>query len=445
MASASVASPLFLTTHTLYTKCMDFFKGISLKQITHNATSQIAIRTTTVASTFAAIFLITYFQGFDTLGALTKITSFVTLFYLLADFGLNTMFLKYYFKDTTRLLGNLITLRVILALCCAALAILISLTLPYNPTTGTGYSWLEKVGIALFSLTIITYSVSLSLGAELQKKLNYNLALTPSILSSFLLITLIFIGAKTDNLIVILLGYVVSQVLYIGLLTKKMSRKYKLNLRPQELKPFSEFLLKVSLPLASVLALSTLMSKSDMFVLSIYQPNFDVGVYSFAYRIFDFLLIIPTFLTASMYPVLLSKVNTHLYSEALKKYATILLVVSLIATPVVFFLAPFLIFLKGQYALSVAPLQILSLALPFFFLTALFQWEMIIKGQLKALIIMYAGGLILSLALNIYFIPTYTYFAASVTTVITEGTIFMAMIIYFLLQRTKIFQKKRRI
>ena len=422
---------------------MDFFRGISLKQITKNATSQIIIRTTTVASTFAAIFLITYFQGFDTLGALTKITAYVSLFYLIADFGLNTMFIKYYFKDTEKLLGNLLTLRLILALLCALLAILIALILPSNPTTGTGYSWIEKVGIALFSITIITYATALSLGAELQKKLNYNLALTPSIVSSFLLITLIFIGAKTDNLLIILLGYVVSQALYLGLLTKKMTKKYKLNLLPTELKPFSDFLIKTSLPLAAVLILSTLMSKTDMFILALYQPNFDVGIYSFAYKIFDFLLIIPTFLTASMYPILLSKTNSYEYDQTLKKYATILLAGSLLITPIIFFASPLLILLKGQYALSVAPLQILTTALPFFFLTALFQWEMIIKGQLKALIIMYCFGLILNLTLNIIFIPTYTYFAASVVTVITEGTIFLAMVIYLLIQKTKIFHKNQ--
>lgn len=421
---------------------MDFFRGISLRQISNNALAQIFIRFTTVAATFATIFLITYFQGFTTLGALTKITSYVSLFYLVTDFGLNTMFIKHYFSKIEDNLANLVTLRLIISILCSILAVLIALFLPSNASTETGYSWMEKVGIAIYSVTIITYATQLSLSALLQKKLSYRQALTPSILSSFLLITCVFIGAKTDNLLIILTAYILSQILYIALLTRKLNSSYKIPLKLVDLKGFSELLLKASTPLAAVLILSTLMSKSDMFILSLYQENFEVGIYSFAYKIFDFLLVIPAFLTASMYPVLLQRLETPEYEQTLKKYATLLFALSLIATPIIFFSAPLLVFLRGEYALSITPLKILSLSLPFFFLTALFQWEMIIKNQIKALIIIYTVGLLINLSLNIYYIPTYSYFAASTVTVITEGIIFLAMIVYLLLQKTKIFHKE---
>lgn len=421
---------------------MDFFRGISLRQISNNALAQIFIRFTTVAATFATIFLITYFQGFTTLGALTKITSYVSLFYLVTDFGLNTMFIKHYFSKIEDNLANLVTLRLIISILCSILAVLIALFLPSNASTETGYSWMEKVGIAIYSVTIITYATQLSLSALLQKKLSYRQALTPSILSSFLLITCVFIGAKTDNLLIILTAYILSQILYIALLTRKLNSSYKIPLKLVDLKGFSELLLKASTPLAAVLILSTLMSKSDMFILSLYQENFEVGIYSFAYKIFDFLLVIPAFLTASMYPVLLQRLETPEYEQTLKKYATLLFALSLIATPIIFFSAPLLVFLRGEYALSITPLKILSLSLPFFFLTALFQWEMIIKNQIKALIVIYTVGLLINLSLNIYYIPTYSYFAASTVTVITEGIIFLAMIVYLLLQKTKIFHKE---
>ena len=80
-------------------------------------------------------------------GDFTKVTSFVALFYLVLDFGLNAFFLQYEKAN----FKNLFYLRILISLIVFTCLNLIALLLPYNSVLNSGFSENARIGIFIFS------------------------------------------------------------------------------------------------------------------------------------------------------------------------------------------------------------------------------------------------------------------------------------------------------
>lgn len=406
--------------------------GLQLKKISVNAFFQLAVRLTSSFSTLIVTLLIAYFAGYELLGSFTKIVAFVSIFYLLTDFGINATFLKQHLKDTEKSMGNLIILRILMAIILIPAATMAASLLPYNSTSGSGFSALEKNGILIFSLTIMTTAITTSLQALLQKKLSFSLSLLPSLLASLSLLIVVYFGVFSNNLSLILFSYVVSGGVLCLLLGLTVKGQYNLQLKTQKFFSFARQLLLLSSPLGLILFFNLVYSKADTFLIALYKTNFDVGVYGISYRFFELAIAVPTFLSNGIYPVLLSKLKSKKdYESALNKYLQLFAGVSVIATGLLFIFSPFMEILKQDFKASVAPLQILSLSLPFFFLTSILQWHFLILKKLKFLVVIYLLVLVFNIFLNVIFIPKYSYMAAAATTVISEGLVFLVMLWYF--------------
>ena len=167
------------------------------------------------------------------------------------------------------------------------------------------------------------------------------------------------------------------------------------------------------------------------------RSTLEVGVYGLSYRFFEFLIAVPAFFSNSIYPILLDTKEENLFNTLVKKYFGVLLLSAIILMVATLFLSPLLPLIKHDYSLSVAPLKILSLSLPFFFVTSLLQWLFIIKNRIKTLIVIYASAMLLNIFLNIVFIPIYSYMASSVITVVSEALVLFLMLISLGLQRAK--------
>lgn len=415
-----------------YTFTMQRFNGIELKKITLNTLFQFLIRLSTSFSTLIATLLIAYLSGYELLGSFTKIVAFVSVFYLIVDFGMNPMFLKTYFQSIEKNLGNLLVLRVIMSLLIIPIVCFIALTLPYNPTHSSGFSPLEKNGILIFSLTILTMAIQISLQTLLQKNLAYKLSILPSFISSIVLIGLIYVGVTQDNLPLILFAYVLAGGVVCVLLGLLLKGVFSLRLTLHKFIPFAKNLFLLSLPLGVMIVFNVMYSKSDIFLIALFQSNKDVGTYGISYRFFEVAISIPTFLSNSIYPLLLDKLtNSKDYTALLRKYLQLFGAFSVAGTVLVVFFSPILQIIKPEFVTSVAPLQILSLSIPFFFLTSLLQWHFLIKGKMKFLVLLYFFALVTSIILNLIFIPKYSYMAAAIITVFSEGLVFFAMLWYF--------------
>jgi O-antigen/teichoic acid export membrane protein len=146
----------------------------------------------------------------------------------------------------------------------------------------------------------------------------------------------------------------------------------------------------------------------------------------------------PTFLGFSLFPILLRyKNDVKKMNEKIKFYSVILFLSGIVLTVIILTASPLLVLLGENYKLTILPLQILSISLPFFFLTSLFQWVLLLKNKVKILIFVYAFTMLINLVLNIIYIPMYSYFSSSVITVITEALVLLLMIGSFSLTGVK--------
>jgi len=164
-----------------------------------------------------------------------------------------------------------------------------------------------------------------------------------------------------------------------------------------------------------------------------------VGVYALPYKFFEVILVLPTFLMNSIYPLMLRKCEegTQSFSLFFKKILISMglagLLVSFISfTIVLSFVSPDLInsvfgkeFLDSKFILL-----ILSGGLIFFFLTQPLSWYLVIKGKQKILPIIYLVASLFNITLNVFLIPIYGYFASSVITISSELLILCLLIYY---------------
>ena len=341
---------------------MQRFSGLELKSLSINTLTQFIVRMLGSIATLSATLLIAYFLGLDSVGSFTKVTGFVSLFYLFLDFGLNSMLLKNDFSKVKANLGNLVVLRLLLSFILIPTVIVLATFLPHNSLAGTGFSDTEKYAIALFSLVLIGIGLINSLQAFLQKELIYKKAVIPGFMSSVVVVLIVLLGIYLHNFYLLFAAYVVAGLLQTTLLYLSLKRRFGLSLKTNRFFSFSKELLISSWPLGIMLVFNLLYAKAEVLLLAIFKPNSDVGVYGISYRFFEVAIALPAFLANSTYPLLLKRMDDKKsYNILFKKYLWLYFILSIFVTAVVFAGAPLIGILRNGFHLSILPLQILSL------------------------------------------------------------------------------------
>jgi O-antigen/teichoic acid export membrane protein len=398
------------------------------KKIATNTLYQIITKLSTSASGFIITIIIAHYLGAQGYGQYTKITVFVSMFYLIADFGLNAIFLQLNPKEAPVRL--LLTLRLALSLLIVTLVNLLIFFLPFNSAQDIGFSPDLRFASFIFSLTIIFQAIILSATAIFQKKLRYDLYMYSIIPGALLTLGLILLSpiihASLEYILLFyVLGGALTALIALLLLREKLT-PLKLDLK------FSEQLLKASLPLGLMLFFNLIYFRIDIIILSFYKSTTDVALYGYAYKYFEFLLAIPLFLSNAIYPFLLRSLkNLRRNYEFSQKYLRLAFLLSLLILIPAWFLAPAIAIVKNEFLPSVFIFRILLLSLPIFFLTSLLQWILIAKNKNTWLLKIYIAGAIANITLNLIFVPTYGYAAAAIITGVSEMLILILLLIKF--------------
>jgi O-antigen/teichoic acid export membrane protein len=423
---------------------MEILKGKRLTSVFVNTGSQFFIKFLTSGASFILTLAVTHYLGVPLFGSVTKIMAFVSLFYLFVDFGMNAMFLKDFKEDTSRYFFNLLILRLGIAVLFMVIISLIIQILPYNPVTHSGYSPFEKMGMIVFSTTLITQAILLSVTSIFQKHLRYDLLILPQIASFLLFVITLGIGISFHNIYIILLSYFVSGIFFLAVAYPLMKRVFHVQLIIENFSHFAKLLFLSSFPVGIMLLFNLVYFHADTIILSFFKTNLDVGIYGFAYKIFEFVVALPAFFANSIYPVLLEhEQNDKTFFEHVRSYSLITFILSLLATAGIFLFAPLIVIVNQGLAASIIPLRILSFSFPIFFLTSILQWVLIIKNKKTGLLFIYLFSMVINVILNLIFIPTYGYIAASIITDISEGVVLLLIIAALLrLQRVKITRKE---
>ncbi len=381
--------------------------------------AQIVGKAIGVLSMVVITFIIANRMGAAGYGDYVKITTYVTLFYLVADFGMNAIFLHQ--ADDQASYPTLWYIRTIVSTVLMVIALLILLLLP--GTGSAGYTPTVKFGILLFSPTILLQAWVTTANAMFQKHLRYDLASWAILAGSTSSVVLVYIfysvvGASgiVPAIEALLMGSIITSAValagahYVG---KPFSwRGSALGVRNMVIP---------SIPLAATLLFNLVYFRADSIIITLTRSSGEVGVYGLAYKVFEVVIVFPTFFMNAVYPFMVrdqQKIRKFFSQSALFLFGS-----SLFFLAAIWFMAPFLSIIKNDFIPSVGALRVLALGLPFFFTTSATMWALVALKKQKMLMMIYGISMAVNIFGNIVFVPAYGYMAAAWMTVVGEGLV----------------------
>ena len=387
-----------------------------LKIIANNTLAQLIAKFFGAGLTLLTTYYTIRLSGIDLYGDLTKILVMVAVGFTAIDFGLNAEGIRSSSNqgELKKNVGSIILARLLLSFLAV---IVLNLLIQFLPG---GYSNAIKNVFWLASLAIIFQGIYTSSNAYFQYQLSYWRSTISVVVGSLIgtLLTLYYLkySPTLPNLILAnTIGYFVMAICSLILLPKPLAISYK---------PLAIIaLLRRSLILGAILIASVLASKIDTVILGVFRSSSEVGEYGFAYRIFDVILVLPVFIMNTIYPLMLqskkSLLRPTLYALA---GLGIFVAISL------WILAPFVYLVRPGLTLTSNVLRLLSISLPFFYLTAPLMWALIAQKRDKLVLLTYLMAALLNASLNLSLIPHYGATATAINTGFTELFIFVSLL-----------------
>lgn len=407
----------------------------NLKEVSKNTIYQIIAKAATVSVSLLITGLITRQLSVFDYGEFVKIMSFVSVFYLIADFGFNATFLKQTTEDNFKSNFNkFFALRILTSGLLTLFCVLLVLPLPYNTDNGSGFSQGVKFGIFLASFTIFFQGLFNTLNAVFQKKLRYDLSSIATIVSSLASLILIIAVIPFKNLYLLVLAYTFSNTVLFFTAYRLLNR---IGFRPLPKldQTYSKNLSISSISLGITLVINLIYFRIDTILLGLLRSPEEVGYYGLAYRIFETVLVIPIFFSNSLFPIFLKNIDNTKNLKRIFYKSTLLL------GSISFFVSIFFIFASdtiihiisgNNFDPSVKLLKILSFGYPFFFLSAIVMWLLVTFNKQKMLSITYLTVGSANFLANLIFIPQFGAVSSAYITVISEMMIlFISSLILF--------------
>lgn len=412
----------------------------SFKKVASNTFYQLISKVITMTITFGLSILISIRYGSEGYGYFSILQSLPSLFYIIADFGLNAISAREISKNvkkTEEIFSNILFLRLIISILGVIFCLILSNFL-YSD---------EKIrfGLALASIIIISQSLIMTTNLIFQIKLKYDLSSISNIIGYiFILIGSLFLIEKNIDLAYVNFMYVVGGFITVVINLFIIYKKFiKVNFNFE--KTYIKYLVLESWPLGLMFLFSQINFRADSILLSVLRlpENFGsnlqaVGVYSFPYKIFEVILVVPTFMMNSTYPIILEKFQQGeaVFRSFFKKTISLFFIIGLTITALgylgIYFLESYQVlqrYFNGDFVNSLNILKILFLGLVVFFLSQPFSWLFVIKEKQKYLPIFYFFASVFNFSLNYFLIPIYGYYASGFITWISE--LLILIMLYF--------------
>lgn len=408
------------------------------KPILINTAAQLIAKFVSMSLTVLATILITRTFGKEGYGQFSLMQTLPALFYILADFGLNTTALKRISPDdkpaAQKYYQTVLGLRLLLSVIFIVILNVVTLFLPYTPFL--------KTGILISSVLILTQALYASTNLIFQYKQRYDLSSIGYIAGSILTILLVAIFIKLGLDIRLLsftyvLGGTVTFLVNAQLLNNLgYGSGFKLD------STLAKELLKSSLPLGLMFTFSQINFKADSVLLSLLKLPASVGlnniesvaIYSLPYKIFEVALVLPTFFMNAVYPIFVRTFQTGQseFIVTFKKSLAYLSGLGLAASLVLYLMAPLVITILGgqEFNQSVEVLKILAVGLFIFFLTQPISYLIVTLDKQKYLPAIYLISAIFNLSANLILIPRYSFYASAYITWASEGLILALLTIF---------------
>jgi O-antigen/teichoic acid export membrane protein len=389
------------------------------QRIAFNTTVQIAARTVSLVLLLVAFGVVTRYLGVEGFGAYSLVLTFVALVVSIADIGLTQIGVRELAVREgawEELIGNLLVLRVVVAVAAALVLFAVSPFVPYEDRVQSGL----RVGAAAVFVLVLAGLPAIVFQATM--RLHWAAVVELAGSASGLLFVVVVTKAELGFLALIaatLVAACISTFTAFALAARLVS------LRPRFARAEARRLLAASLPVALFSVLGILHFRIDTVLLSLLRSLDDVGTYSAAYRFLEQVLFVPTLFIAAVYPLLAGYAgrNDLRLGPTVNRSLAFLLLVALPVAATTAILAPDLVelFAGSSFDDSVGPLRVLTLAVVFMFVNTLFSSLLIVYHEQRRLAWLIGITLLANIGVNMLLIPPFGPMGAAAATVVTEA------------------------
>jgi O-antigen/teichoic acid export membrane protein len=401
------------------------------RRVASNTAVQVAGRGVTLAVGAVSIVVLTRYLGAEDYGRYTFALMYMQLFGVLADVGLYTTVVRDISSDPSRteeLVGNALSLRLLLAIAVIVLGAGISLLLPYEPDV--------RVAILIAGGPLLFGMLTTSFVAVLQARLLMGRAVIGDIGGRAAAFALMLLAVALDAGFFAVLAAAAGGAAVALLLTWLVTRGV-VRIRVRADPRVWRALLLSSVPLGVALAINEVYFRVDTLIISLYEPFDEVALYTLAYRILELLLVAGAVFLNSVLPVLSEAVSRDEARAArIVQDSTDLLIaagVPLVAGGLV--LAPEIVDVAGgaEFADADVPLRILLVAGALIWVNGVFGAALIAKRRQTSALWLNVAALVFNVSLNLLLVPRYGIVVAAVVTVASEVLILAGS--YLLMRR----------
>ncbi len=404
------------------------------RKIFWNTISQIIGKAIIMVLGIVVVKLATNYLGKSGFGEYATSYEYLAFFGIVADLGLYTVGIREMAKDEKRIpmiMGNVLSVRTIVAFLMVGVAIISAFFIPQYQNTSIPFAIIIAGIATIFNL--LTSSICAVLQVYLKMEYNSLASVIGKLVNVLYMLFVIYVLHTTDKvagLYQMVWAGAVGNFVMLSITYYYSSKLTKIRYRFDK-EFFTDVILK-ALPYGIALVLNTIYFRIGSILLSLMKSTDDVSIYRVPMTMLETVGIIPLYFMNSVFPFLTrSLANKDGHHHKIIQYSFDFLVMGsmpiiagtvVLATPLIYAISSqeFLSNLAVGFYGSDIILQVLIFALAFSFINSLFGFILIADNRQMDILKRNLLGAVLTIILDLIFIPYYGVRAAAASNVITE-------------------------
>lgn len=399
---------------------------VTAQKITSNTTWYLLALVLQKLMSFVYFTLLARHLGAEFLGQYYFAISFATMFSVAMDFGLSTVLIREVAKkqfEVEKLFQQIFSLKIILSLITALVIIALDLLL-FSSDAVRPLIYLTSLIVLIDSFTLFFYAYIR--GQQNLRYESFGTILFQAIIMVLGLVAMRLYISVWPFIIVTLIASIINFIWSAFFVLKK----YQVKLNWLYDKVLVQKVIIITWPFALSAIFAKVYAYVDSFILKILSTNSQLGFYSVAYKVTFAWQFIPLAFVAALYPAF-----SHYYQHDKQNLEQILrraiFYLAYIALPIaggIAILAEVLIhqFYTKHFSISILPLQILIISLPFLFINFALSYFLNATDRQTTNTRNLGLTMILNVVLNLILIPKLAAVGAALASSIS--TIFLCMI-----------------
>ena len=376
-----------------------------VRRVARNTAAQAAGKAAVLAIGAASIAVTTRYLGAAGYGSFALALALVQMLGVLADAGLTAVVVREISRApqrTAELVGNALTVRLALGVVVVAVAALLALALPYSPDTRRAV----LIAGAPFLLGLASSSVAAVFQARLQMWRAAAADVAGRLAAFAALVAVVsadlgFLAVVASTAVGAAVALALSLLLVRGLAA----------VGPRADRHIWRELVVAGVPIGVTLAVNEVYFRADTFILSLFRSFDEVGLYTFAYRVYELLALFPAIVMTSIFPLLSRFLGMRRDAAARTIDAAADLFVA-VGVPIAaggLVLPPELarVVAGDDFAGAATPLRLLLCASLPAWVSGLLGYALIAAGRQASVLRLSVAALGINVALNLALVPPY--------------------------------------